>query len=286
MVSRNFNLAGKVAIVTGASRGLGLGFAKELGSRGAQVVATYTSANSLELVNRLIEHIANLDGPGTCIGVRADLREEASAGKIIQATTAAFGNKIHIIVNNAGYEVVKPLTELTTTDFNAVYSLNVLAPLLLLQAARPHLSEARIINIGSVGARAGFANLSMYCSSKAAIEGMTRCWAAELGGEGHTVNAVNPGPVQSDMLDNIPKDIIDMQKKNTPVGNRLGTAGEGGEKLQAEGYTQKEMVMRIGVRRHFELTSTVFTQIIIDMATHVAGTIRTEKTEQSRIDIE
>ncbi|KFA72093.1 hypothetical protein S40288_02306 [Stachybotrys chartarum IBT 40288] len=226
MVSQNFNLAGKVAIVTGASRGLGLGFTKELGSRGAQVVATYTSANSLELVNRLIEDIANLDGPGTCIGVRADLREEASAGKIIQATTAAFGNKIHIIVNNAGYEVVKPLTELTTTDFNAVYSLNVLAPLLLLQAARPHLSEARIINIGSVGARAGFANLSMYCSSKAAIEGMTRCWAAELGGEGHTVNAVNPGPVQSDMLDNIPKDIIDMQKKNTPVGNRLGTVDD------------------------------------------------------------
>ena len=75
------------------------------------------------------------------------------------------------------------------------------APLLLTQALLPHLAPAsRIINISSVGSRAGFAGLSVYCSSKAAIEGLTRCWAAELGKNGTTVNAVNPGPVQSAML--------------------------------------------------------------------------------------
>jgi 3-oxoacyl-[acyl-carrier protein] reductase len=66
----------------------------------------------------------------------------------------------------------------------------------------------------------------MYCSSKAALEGLTRCWAAELGKDGTTVNAVASGPVESDMLANIPKEIVDMQKKSTPVGQRVGTASE------------------------------------------------------------
>jgi 3-oxoacyl-[acyl-carrier protein] reductase len=100
--------------------------------------------------------------------------------------------------------------------------------MLMTQAVLPHLcaSGGRIINISSVGARYGFKNLSAYCSSKAALEGMTRCWAAELGGEGHTVNAVNPGPVQSQLLENIPKEIVEMQKAQTPVQNRIGTVDD------------------------------------------------------------
>jgi 3-oxoacyl-[acyl-carrier protein] reductase len=84
-------------------------------------------------------------------------------------------------------------------------------------------ANGRIINIGSVGARAGFQGLGVYCSSKAAIEGLTRCWAAELGKSGTTVNCVNPGPVQSAMLENIPREIVDMQKQQTPIENRIGT---------------------------------------------------------------
>ena len=91
------------------------------------------------------------------------------------------------------------------------------------QAVTPYLGrDGRIINIGSVGARCGFKELSLYCSSKAAVEGLTRVSAAELGPKGHTVNTVNPGPVQTDLLDKIPPDIVAMQKSQTPLENRLG----------------------------------------------------------------
>jgi 3-oxoacyl-[acyl-carrier protein] reductase len=162
--------------------------------------------------------------PSGCIGIRADLRDPASAKAIVDQTTSAFGPHIDIVVNNAGVEVVKGLSDIEVADFNSVYQVNVLAPLLLVQQVKPHLrAPGRIINIGSVGARSGFKNLSLYCSSKAALEGLTRCWAAELGTEGHSVNVINPGPVQSDMLDNIPEEIVAMQKATTPLQNRLGT---------------------------------------------------------------
>jgi len=138
------------------------------------------------------------------------------------------GSRIDVLVNNAGTEVNKRLGEIDVADYDNVYNLNVRGIILLTQALLPRFSDKdnRIINIGSVGARCGFAQLSLYCSSKAALEGLTRCWAAELGGNGTTVNQINPGPVQSDMLDNIPKEIVEMQKKQTPVQNRLGTVEE------------------------------------------------------------
>ncbi|KAI1014480.1 hypothetical protein LB504_012083 [Fusarium proliferatum] len=223
---RNFQtLKGKVAIITGASRGLGAGFAYELARRGAKIVATYTSPSSEKLVKELSDKIASLDPPSECIGVKADLKDESSPAKIVRQAVAAFGSQIDILVNNAGMEVVKSHADITTSDFDSIFYLNVRAPLLLLQAAKPYLPSSgggRIINISSVGARCGFKNLSLYCASKAALEGLTRSWAAELGEEGHTVNAVNPGPVQSDLLDNIPEEIIDTQKKQTAAGNRLG----------------------------------------------------------------
>lgn len=86
--------------------------------------------------------------------------------------------------------------------------------------------KSRVINISSVGGRAGFANLSLYTSSKAALEGLTRSWAGELGSNGTTVNAVAPGPVQSEMLDSIPKEIVQLQKASTPVEKRVGTPQE------------------------------------------------------------
>lgn len=117
--------------------------------------------------------------------------------------------KIDIIVNNAGYDVVRTLGEITPADFAAVYDVNVRGVIFLTQALLPHLNaNGRIINMSSVGARGGFKAMSLYCSSKAALEGLTRCWAAELGANGTTVNCVNPGPVPSDMLDGVPGEII------------------------------------------------------------------------------
>lgn len=88
----------------------------------------------------------------------------------------------------------------------------------MFKAALPYLcAPGRIVNVSSVGPRLGFKDFSLYCSSKAAVEGMTRCLAAELDPQGHTVNTVAPGPAQTDVLDGIPKDIVEMQKKSTPV---------------------------------------------------------------------
>jgi 3-oxoacyl-[acyl-carrier protein] reductase len=212
------NLLGKVAIVTGASRGIGAGIALELAKRGAKVAITYTSSKSDAIVTDLVKQITEMNhhgGATTAIAIKADLRIPSSAARIVEQTTHAFGPHIDILVNNAGVELVKPVQDVSIDDFSFVYDLNVRAPMLMLQQVIPFLrAPGRIINISSVGARYGFKDLSTYCSSKAALEGMTRCWAAELGGAKHTVNTVNPGPVQSELLDNIPADIIDMQREH------------------------------------------------------------------------
>ncbi|OGM48461.1 gluconate 5-dehydrogenase [Aspergillus bombycis] len=224
VTTRPQTLVGKVAIVTGATRGIGAGLAEELACRGAKVLITYSSSSSGPIADQLIEHIKGFTNGASAAKVRADLREQPAGQTIVEASTQAFGPHIDILVNNAGVELVKSISDLTVEDYNLVYDLNVRGAIFLTQAALPHLrAPGRIINMSSIGARAGFANLSIYCSSKAALEGLTRCWAAELGDAGHTVNAVNPGPVQTAMLENIPKELVEMQKSVTPVERRVGT---------------------------------------------------------------
>ena len=108
-----------------------------------------------------------------------------------------------------------------------MYDLNVRAVILMTGAVARYLrSPGRVINIGSVGGRSAFKDLSLYCSSKAAIEGLTRCYAAELGTQGHTVNTACPGPVPTDVLKGIPQEIVENQMKNTPMENRLGSTDD------------------------------------------------------------
>lgn len=192
----------------------------------AQIVATFTSDSSRASIAALKGRIEALQGPCSCIIIQADLRDPATSKLIVEETIQAFGQHIDILVNNAAAEMNKPLEEVTIEDFDYIFHLNVRAPLLLTTAVKKYLRTGRIINISSVGSRTGFANFSLYSSSKAGLEGLTRSMAAELGRDGHTVNTVNPGPVQSDMLDNIPKDIVSMQKANTPIENRLGTVDD------------------------------------------------------------
>ena len=188
---------------------------------------TFTSPNSEKSVDELVARIEQLQNGSTAAKIQADLRQIDAPRKIVQATRSAFGDHIDILINNAGCELVKSLENISVEDFSYVYDLNVRAVLLMSQEVLPYLRPpGRIINVSSVGARLGFKELSLYCSSKAAVEGMTRCFAAELGSQGHTVNAVNPGPVQTDVLDGIPKEIVEMQKKSTPVENRLGTTDD------------------------------------------------------------
>ncbi|TDZ37335.1 L-xylo-3-hexulose reductase [Colletotrichum spinosum] len=223
-------LKNKVALITGASRGLGAGMALTLASEGASVMLIYTSASSTPKVESLISEITSLPHTPLATSVRTDLSSPSAPSTILSALKSWLGESfaLDILINNAGTELNAPLGTITTDDFAKVYDLNVRAPLLLTQALLPHLAtrNARIINISSVGGRFGFPGLGLYCSSKAALESLTRCWARELGGNGTTVNCVAPGPVQSDMLDKIPKGIIEMQKRQTPVENRLGEVDE------------------------------------------------------------
>ena len=145
----------------------------------------------------------------------------------MSATREAFGDKIDILVNNAGVLFNKSVVETTAEDYAAIFDVNVRGPLLLTGAVVPHLrAPGRIINMSSVGSRTCFANLSLYTGSKAAIEGMTRSLAQELGGAGHTVNAVAPGPVESEMLADVPKEIVQGQLKQTAVEKRVGTVDD------------------------------------------------------------
>lgn len=191
-----------------------------------QIVATFTTDSSRASIEALKGRIEALQGPSSCIIVQADLRDPATSKLIVEETVKAFGQHIDILVNNAAAEMKKPLEEVTIDDFDYVFHLNVRAPLLLTAEVKKYLRKGRVINISSVGSRTGYANFSLYSSSKAGLEGLTRSMAAELGRDGHTVNTVNPGPVQSGMLANIPEENFSMQKANTPIENRLGTVDD------------------------------------------------------------
>ncbi|KAI1764487.1 NAD(P)-binding protein [Hypoxylon sp. FL1150] len=222
-------LSGKTAIVTGASRGIGEGIAIELARRGATLLLTYVSPNSQARIQTVCQAIQSLPHKPRVHAHRADLGTPDGAKLLMDGFLEWSGGelKVDILVNNAGVEKVKSLAELTIDDYDAVYNLNVRGPILLTQAVLPYLnSNGRIINIGSVGGRSGLKNFGLYCSSKAALEGLTRCWATELGHTGTTVNCVCPGPVQSDMLDNIPEEIKEMQRIQTPIEKRFGTVAE------------------------------------------------------------
>lgn len=194
-----------------------------------QVVIVHSSPSSAAAAEIVASDISSLPNASTsgATTVCADLSSPSAPSTIVSATLSAFGPHIDILVNNAAVQVTRPLSEITPDDYGTTYDLNVRAVVFLTQAVLPHLrGPGRIINVSSVGARSAFASLSLYCSSKAALEGLTRAWAAELGGDGTTVNAVAPGPVESDMLESVPQRIVEMQKENTPVGKRLGLPGE------------------------------------------------------------
>jgi 3-oxoacyl-[acyl-carrier protein] reductase len=186
-----------------------------------QITIVYTSSGSESKAKDVVRQVESIGSKA--IAVQADLSEVNAGDKIVSATVAAFGNSIDILVNNAGLEFDKPLLDTTADDYAKIFDVNVRGALFMTKATVPYLrAPGRIINISSVGSRSAFANLTLYCASKAALEGMTRCLAAELGDAGHTVNAVLPGPTESEMLEQIPKHIVAAQKASTPVQHRIG----------------------------------------------------------------
>ncbi|KAF2121739.1 dehydrogenase with different specificitie [Lophiotrema nucula] len=225
MATLGLPLQGKVAIVTGSSRGLGAVMALELARKGANVTIVYSSSRSESKAKRIASQIESLNNGSNATIVEANVGAVDAGETIVSSTRAAFGDAIDILVNNAGVLFERPLLEITPEDYASIFDVNVRGPLLITKAVAPYLRKpGRVINISSVGSHMAMPSLILYSSSKSALEGLTRGLAAELGDAGHTVNAVLPGPTESDMLDDVPEDIKDIQKKSTPAEHRFGTA--------------------------------------------------------------
>ncbi len=188
--SANFDLAGKIALVTGASRGLGRGFALTLARAGADVAITSRTLASLDETKRVIESLGR-----RCLPVVLDVRAEAGIQAAVSAVLTHFGG-IDILVNNAGCNIRKPALEVTWDDWNTVLDTNLRGPFFIAQAVARRMVErgsGRIINIGSVTSVAGYAGLGPYGASRGGIRQLTMSLAADWGPLGVTVNCLAPG---------------------------------------------------------------------------------------------
>lgn len=189
------DLTGKVAVVTGASQGIGAAIAIGLAAHGARVVVNHrASAEKADAVVAAIE--AN---GGRAISVRADISRSGEAAQLIEQAVAKFG-RLDVLVNNAGIYNYQPLADITEDSFHRHFDINVLGTLLAIQAARPHLvkSAGSIINIGSAASRANPATTALYSASKAAMDSLTKTFSKELGPCNVRINTIAPGAVRTE----------------------------------------------------------------------------------------
>ncbi len=189
-------LAGKVALVTGGSRGIGTAIAKRLAAEGASVAITYSKgAEAAASVVEAIEH----DG-GKALAIQADAADADAVRNAVETTVETFG-KLDVLVNNAGTVIPMSVEETTLADFDRVFAVNVRGTFVATQAALKHIkSGGRIIMIGScLGERVFFPGMAPYSATKGAIKMFTQGLARERGARGVTVNNVQPGPIDTDL---------------------------------------------------------------------------------------
>ena len=193
----DIDLSGRIAIVTGAGRGIGRAVALKLAKAGADVCATARSLEEIEQTARMVRETGR-----RALTVAGDATRSAVAAEVVARTVADLGG-LHILVNNAGIELPKPLIETTEDDYNLVMDTNVKSMVLFTQAAGPHLIAqrfGRIVNMASVGAFVAAPNQAIYHASKAAVAHLTRATAIEWARHGITVNAVAPGWVRTELI--------------------------------------------------------------------------------------
>ncbi|HEU0118642.1 MAG TPA: glucose 1-dehydrogenase [Alphaproteobacteria bacterium] len=212
------NLNGKTAIVTGASKGIGAGIAKALAAAGASVVVNY--ASSKEGAEKVVKEITTKGGKA--IAVHADTSKAADVKRLFDETKKAYG-KLDVLVNNAGVYLFQPLEEITEDEFHRQYNINVLGTLLTTQQAVKHFGEkgGSVINISSVVSSNAMAGSSVYSSTKAAVDSITRILAVELGPKNVRVNSINPGLTQTEGTEKSQIIGSDMEKHtigSTPLG--------------------------------------------------------------------
>ncbi|MFZ3216084.1 MAG: glucose 1-dehydrogenase [Candidatus Acidiferrales bacterium] len=188
-------LQGKVAVVTGASKGIGASIAKHLAAEGASVVVNYSS--SKEGADRVVAEIAGKGGKA--VAVQANVAKKPDIERLFAETKKAFG-KLDILVNNAGVYEFLPLEAITPEHFHRQFDLNVLGLLLTTQEAVKHFGPegGNIINLSSIVSKIAPPNSSVYSATKAAVDAVTKSLATELGPRKIRVNSINPGMVETE----------------------------------------------------------------------------------------
>jgi 3-oxoacyl-[acyl-carrier protein] reductase len=221
MATTSKKLAGQVAVVTGASKGIGAAIAEELAAEGTSVVVNYS--NSKAGADATVQRITQKDG--RAVAVQADLSRPEDVKRLFAEAKKVFG-KIDILVNNAGIYEFASLEAITVEHFHKQYNLNVLGLLLATQEAVKYFGTdgGSVINISSVVATAAPANTAVYSGTKAAVNAITRSLAQELGPRKIRVNAINPGMVETDGLHAagiVESDLRKTIEAQTPLG-RIG----------------------------------------------------------------
>jgi 3-oxoacyl-[acyl-carrier protein] reductase len=220
-MSTNLKLAGKVAVVTGASKGIGAAIAKRFAAEGAAVVVNYSSSKS-----GADQTVAAITAQGgKAVAVQADVVKAADVTRLFAETKKHYG-RLDILVNNAGIYEFAPVEGITEEHFHKQFNLNVLGLLLATQAAVKLFDPAggSIVNISSIVSTLAFPNASVYSATKGAVDALTRSLASELGPRGIRVNAIRPGMVETEGTHAAGIENSDMQKQvlaQTPLG-RLG----------------------------------------------------------------
>ncbi len=221
MSTQNKKLAGKVAVVTGASKGIGAAIAKHLAAEGASVIVNYASSKAG--ADKIVSEITGTGGKA--VAVQGDVAKKADIEKLFTETSKAFG-KVDVLVNNAGIYEFAPLEQITEEHFHKQFNLNVLGLLLTTQEALKHLNPAggSIINVSSLVSTLAPAYGSVYSATKGAVDTITGSLAKELGARKIRVNAVRPGLVETEGTVTsgfTSGDFHDQYVKNAPLG-RIG----------------------------------------------------------------
>jgi 3-oxoacyl-[acyl-carrier protein] reductase len=203
-------LKGKVIIITGSSRGIGLTIAKTLAKNGAKVVVNYSGIEekALNVVNEILQ------SGGQAIAIKADVSKSKDVKRLFQKTIEKF-EKIDVLINNAGIAIYKLIKDTTDEDFDRIFDINVKGVFNTMREASILLADnGRIINFSSSVTRLMLPTYGTYSATKAAVEQLTRVFAKEVGTKGITVNSISPGPVNTELF---------KQGKNEEVINRLAS---------------------------------------------------------------
>ncbi len=211
-------LKNKVAVVTGASKGIGAGIAKALAAEGASVVVNY--ASSKEGADRVVAEIA--EKGGKAVAVQGDVAKASDVKRIFAETTKAFG-RLDVLVNNAGVYQFAPLAEITEEQFHRQFNTNVLGLILATQEAAKFFGSdgGSVINIGSTASQVTLPATAVYTATKGAVDAVTHVLAKELGPKKIRVNSINPGMVETEGVRSmgiIGSDLQTQFESQTPLG--------------------------------------------------------------------